>query len=57
LARETISGRAPDIEIPLGAGYDPHELSIEVMDLNGDKRGDFVLRWKTGKLKIVLSRG
>ena len=55
LARETISGRAPDIEIPLGAGYDPHELSIEVMDLNGDKRGDFVLRWKTGRVKVVLS--
>jgi hypothetical protein len=56
-ARETVSGRRPDLEVPLGAGYDPRGLSIEVLDLNADSRGDFVLRWHAGKVKIVLSRG
>ena len=55
-ARETVSGRRSDLEIPLGAGYDLEGLSIEVIDLNADSKGDFVIRWKEGKLKVVLSR-
>lgn len=56
LASDAVAGRRPDLEIPLGEGYDVHALEIHVADLNRDGRGDVILRWDAERLKVLLSR-
>ena len=53
--REMLAGRSPAREVMLGEGYDLSELAIEVRDLDGDARGDIIVRWKADQLRILLS--
>jgi hypothetical protein len=52
-ARAAVAGRRPDREVTLGAGHDPEALEIDVRDLDGDGRGEVIVRWGGGKLKVV----
>ena len=54
-AREAVLGRSPDLEVPVGGGYDPRDVTLEVIDLNGDRKGDFVVRLGNGKVRVVVS--
>jgi len=55
-ARAEVGGRQPDLEVPAGPGCESKEAKLDVLDLNGDRAGDFVIRCGEGKIRIVLSR-
>jgi hypothetical protein len=52
-ARSALGGRKPDEEVPLGPRYDARALEIEVRDLDGDRKGEIVVRAGEGKILVV----
>ena len=55
-ARQAVSDRKPDIEVALeGPAPDPERLELNVVDLNGDGKGDVVVRWNATRLRVLLS--
>ena len=52
-ARSALAGRKADEEVPLGPRYDPRALSLEVIDLDGDGKGEIIVRAGGGKVLVV----
>ena len=52
-ARSALAERKADEEVPLGVPYDPRALSLEVIDLDGDRKGEIIVRAGGGKILVV----